>query len=257
MNSIDAHGLNQAARLQAFAARDDRPQRDDPCVHEADPHRSAGELSNILLGGQDGLVNTLGVVLGVAAATGETRIVLAAGLAAALAESISMAAVAYTATKVDCEHYEAELQRERRHVRQAPAEERGELRWVFEQKGFHGELLERIVDTISRDDERWVQTMLLEKHQLRPAGRGRALRSGLVVGLAAIVGSLLPLLPFALLPARPAMPLTIVLAGVTLFAFGVYKSRLTVGRPLRSGLEQTPIGKASAFFGYVPGLLFR
>ena len=60
--------------------------------------KKALNLRDIILGGQDGLVNVLGVTLGVAGASGDTRLVLAAGLAAAFAESFSMAAVAYTAS---------------------------------------------------------------------------------------------------------------------------------------------------------------
>ena len=51
-----------------------------------DPHRQASALSDIILGGQDGLVNVLGVILGVAAATSDPQIVLVAGLAATFAE---------------------------------------------------------------------------------------------------------------------------------------------------------------------------
>jgi hypothetical protein len=58
-----------------------------------DPHRHESRLADVILGGQDGLVNVLGVILGVAAATHDARIVIAAGLAATFAESISMGAV--------------------------------------------------------------------------------------------------------------------------------------------------------------------
>ncbi len=67
--------------------------------------RWAPRLHDIILGGQDGLVNVLGVVLGVAAATASTRIVLISGLAATFAESISMGAVAYTSSKAAKEYY--------------------------------------------------------------------------------------------------------------------------------------------------------
>jgi hypothetical protein len=50
-----------------------------------DPHTRSSRLSEIILGGQDGLVNVLGVILGVAAATNDPRIVMAAGMAAAFA----------------------------------------------------------------------------------------------------------------------------------------------------------------------------
>ena len=51
-----------------------------------DPHSQASNLSDVILGGQDGLVNVLGVILGVAAATHDARIILVAGLAAAFAK---------------------------------------------------------------------------------------------------------------------------------------------------------------------------
>src|SRR5579864_3990044 len=95
-----------------------------------DPHRRDRSLSNIILGGQDGIVNVLGVLLGVAAASGSSRVVLAAGLATAFAESISMAAVAYTSTLASSDMYLSEREREYRHVRNVPALERAELREI-------------------------------------------------------------------------------------------------------------------------------
>uniref|UniRef100_A0A831YPY4 VIT family protein n=1 Tax=candidate division WWE3 bacterium TaxID=2053526 RepID=A0A831YPY4_UNCKA len=56
------------------------------------------DLRDIILGGQDGLVNVLGVTLGLAAAAADTSLIIAGGLAATFAESLSMAAVAYTSS---------------------------------------------------------------------------------------------------------------------------------------------------------------
>src|SRR5512143_43850 len=81
---------------------------------------SKASLSDVILGGQDGLVNVLGVILGVAAASGDPRIIQAAGLAAAFAESVSMAAVAYTSTITDREHYLSELEREQWEIENIP-----------------------------------------------------------------------------------------------------------------------------------------
>ncbi|NWF64137.1 MAG: VIT1/CCC1 transporter family protein [Chloroflexi bacterium] len=55
-----------------------------------DPHKRGSGLSDFILGAQDGLVNVLGVALGIAAATNDARVVLVAGLATMFAESISM-----------------------------------------------------------------------------------------------------------------------------------------------------------------------
>jgi VIT1/CCC1 family predicted Fe2+/Mn2+ transporter len=69
----------------------------DEVLHhiQTDPHKQGSGLSDFILGAQDGLVNVLGVVLGIAAATNDARIVLVAGLATTFAESISMGAVAH------------------------------------------------------------------------------------------------------------------------------------------------------------------
>lgn len=223
----------------------------------ADPHRRASGLSDIILGGQDGLVNVLGVILGVAAATSDPRIVLVAGLAATFAESVSMGAVAYTSTLADSDFYKSEREREYRHLTQAPDVERQEIRDIYEQKGFKGELLDRIVDTITVNRDVWVAVMMAEEHQLSPVDRGQALRAALVVGVSAIIGSLVPLVPFILLPVSVGIPASIVLAAAVLFVVGAYKARVTVGHPTRSGLEMAVIGTISALVGYAVGLLFR
>ena len=77
-------------------------------------HRDSTNLRDIILGGQDGLVNVLGIILGLAVATGDLRIVLVGGLAATFAESLSMAAVGYTSTRAQQSFYESELYREKR-----------------------------------------------------------------------------------------------------------------------------------------------
>ena len=225
--------------------------------NHVDPHRGASALSDVILGGQDGLVNVLGVILGVAAATSDTRIVLVAGLAATFAESVSMGAVAYTSTLADADFYESERAREYRHIEAVPALEREEIRSIYQNKGFSGELLDRIVNTITDDKDVWVAVMMADELQLAPVDRHTAARSALIVGVAAIVGSLIPLLPFALLPVQYGMIVAIILAAVVLFAVGAYKARLTVGNPGKSGLEMAVIGTLSALAGYIVGALLK
>jgi predicted membrane protein (TIGR00267 family) len=240
--------LTHSSDLEAYAL--------DHHTH-TDPHRGASALSDIILGGQDGLVNVLGVILGVAAATGDTRIIIAAGMAATFAESVSMAAVAYTSSLASADYYQSEREREYRHVHLVPALEREEIRQIYKDKGFEGELLDQIVDTITADKDTWVAVMMSEEHRLAPTSRGQALRSALIVGAAAIIGSLIPLAPFMVLPVGASMWASVVVAALSLFAVGAYKARTTVGNLGRSGLEMAVIGTLSALVGYVIGLLFR
>ncbi len=67
---------------------------------------SGGALfKDFILGGQDGLVNILGIVLGLAISTHSSRIVIIAGLSSTLAESISMGAVGFTSTRAELDYY--------------------------------------------------------------------------------------------------------------------------------------------------------
>jgi predicted membrane protein (TIGR00267 family) len=222
-----------------------------------DPHRYSNPLADVILGGQDGLVNVLGIVLGVAAATSDAWIVLVAGLAATIAESVSMAAVAYTTTLAETAHFESESERERRHVRVVPAVERDEIREIYRNKGFEGELLDQIVDRITSDEDVWVGVMMAEEHQLVPTNRQDAVRSALIVGVAAIVGSLIPLIPFLVLPVGPSILISLSISALTLFIVGAYKARITVGHPGKSGLEMAIIGIVSALAGYLVGALLK
>jgi len=225
--------------------------------HErTDPHRPGSRLVEVILGGQDGLVNVLGVLLGVAAASGSSRLVLAAGLAATFAESISMAAVAFTSKRAEADLFRSEAARERRHLRTVPALEREEVRALYQGKGFDGPLLERIVETITANEDVWVAVMMAEEHGLAPVSTRRALGAALIVGASSMVGSFIPLLPFFFAPIRVAIWISIALAGATLFAFGALKARWTVGVPWKSGLELAAIGLCSALAGYGIGALF-
>jgi vacuolar iron transporter family protein len=53
-------------------------------------HRRTNSLRDVILGGQDGLVNILGIILGVIAGGGSKTVLVAAGFAAAITESISI-----------------------------------------------------------------------------------------------------------------------------------------------------------------------
>lgn len=219
--------------------------------------RLASKLSQIILGGQDGLVNVAGIILGLAAATSDTRIIIAGGLAATFAESISMAAVAYTSVLADMDYYRAEVAREKSEIRETPGLKRAEIEAIFRRWDFDGPLLEEVVNHVSRREQHWVDIMMAHGLHLQPIQEKGVIKDALLVGLSAIVGSLVPLAPFFFLPVEIAMCVGLALTALVLFSVGALKARLTVGSPFRSGLQMTVIGIVSALAGYAIGLLFQ
>lgn len=213
-------------------------------------------LSDMILGGQDGLVNVLGVILGVAAASNDPRIVIAGGLAATFAESISMAAVALTSKMAERDHFISELARERREIKEMPEKEEAEIRRVYENKGFKGKILDDIVSHVIKDEELWVSLMMKEELELKEVKNGEIYKSSFIVGFAALVGSFVPLIPYFFFPIKVALWPSLGVSAIVLFFVGVYKAKMTVGKPSKSGIQMVLIGMGAAIAGYLIGKAF-
>jgi VIT1/CCC1 family predicted Fe2+/Mn2+ transporter len=220
-------------------------------------HRQTNWLRDVILGGQDGLVNILGIILGVIAGGGSDVVLLAAGFAAAITESISMGAVGYTSSISERDYYQAERAREATEIDKVPEAERLEIRDIYAAKGFTGKLLEGVVDTITANRETWLATMMDEELHLQPVQSRDILRTAIVVGIATLIGHLIPLLPFLFLSRTPALVLAIVLSAVALFGVGAYTAVSLVGDWRKSGLKFLAIGLGAAAIGLLVGRLFN
>ena len=216
---------------------------------------SRSNIRDFILGFQDGLVNTLGLVLGVASAVQSTKIVLISGLVTAFAESVSMAAVAYTSTKAAHEFYESQLEREKKEIKEIPHMEVQEVRDIYYRKGFRGKQLESIVKKITSNKNLWLKTMMAEELKLLPEDYEKPIKSAFVVGVSAVIGSLIPVLPFFIFDVKLGMAYALVLSIITLFIVGAVKAKVTIGNWKKSGIEMAVVGTVAALVGYLVGTL--
>jgi len=214
-------------------------------------HHQVNWLRDVILGGQDGLVNMIGIILGVTAAGGSTSVLIVTGVAAAITESISMGAVGYTSTVSERDYYVAEQARERAEIDTEPEAEREEIRDIYRAKGFSGELLDQVVGTITANRDRWLETMMNEELHLQPVGKSDILRSSVVITIATLIGHLIPLAPFVVLDRSAALVAAIVASGLVLFGVGAYSAITLTGDWRRSGAQMVLIGLGAAFLGYV------
>jgi len=224
----------------------------------SEPHNhSGGNLKDIILGGQDGVVNVLGLILGVAVATFDKKIVILAGLSSTFAESISMAAVAYTSTKAAQSYYQSLLLKEKQEIKKIPRLEKKEIYSIYEEKGFQGKFLESIVNKVTGDKKIWLKTLMAEKFGLLQKEYNNPRKSALIVGISSLVGSFIPLLPFFFFNVNLSILLSLILSGFSLFAAGMVKAKMTVGTKFKSGLEMLTIGMLAAVTGYLVGIIFN
>lgn len=213
-------------------------------------------LKDIILGGQDGLVNVLGILLAMAAATQDVRLIIIAGLAATFAESLSMAGVGYTSTQAIKDLYNKKLKEEEEESEENLEEAKQEIKNIYYEKGFRGSLLNQIVSKIVSNKKVLVETMMREELNLSLDGYEHPIRNALVIGFAAIVGSLIPLLPFFFVEnVMVGVVIALIISVIALFVTGVYKARFTLGKWWKEGVELALVGMGAAVLGYGIGLL--
>lgn len=210
-------------------------------------------LRDWVYGGIDGAVTTFAIVAGVVGASLPGRVILILGAANLLADGFSMAAANYSSTRTEIDEYKHIRNMEERHVDHFPEGEKEEVRQLLAAKGFKGEDLERAVEIITSDRQRWIEMMMSEEHGLPPVRRA-AWKSAAATFTAFLVCGSVPLLPFVLgLPAT--FWASTILTGLTFFAIGSVRSQWSPSPFWRTGLETTVIGLVAAAVAYGVGHL--
>lgn len=210
-----------------------------------------GYLRDWVYGGIDGGVTTFAIVAGAAGANMSVRVALILGFANLLADGLSMAAGNYSATKAELDEGERLREVERKHIALVPEGEREEMRQIFAGKGFPPDEVERLVALITRNENAWADTMLVEEYGVLPVPRSPS-RAAASTFAAFVVCGLVPLGPIILgLPA--AFSLATVLTGVTFAVIGAGKSLWSLAPWWRSAAETFLIGMGAAVVAYGVG----
>jgi VIT1/CCC1 family predicted Fe2+/Mn2+ transporter len=125
--------------------------------HDDEPHgEGLGTRLNWLraavLGANDGIVSTAGLVVGVAGATTDRTAILVAGIAGLFAGAMSMAAGEYVSVSTQRDSEQALLAKERRELAEEPEEELAELAGIYVGKGLDEELAMEVARQLTDHD---------------------------------------------------------------------------------------------------------
>jgi VIT1/CCC1 family predicted Fe2+/Mn2+ transporter len=219
-----------------------------PQTPHVEQHFTAGEtVRDIVIGMSDGLTVPFALAAGLSGAVSTTSIIVTAGLAEIAAGSIAMGLGGYLAARSDAEHYASERSREQREISEKNEAEKQEIRDIFASYGLTAEESKPIVEALSKRPNAWVDFMMRFELGLEKPEPRRAFISAFTIALSYIVGGLIPLSPYILLPvARTALLTSVVVTLLALLLFGYIKGRFTGTKPLRSGLQTALIGGLAA-----------
>lgn len=212
-------------------------------------------LGDFILGAIDGAVTTFAIVAGVAGAGLSNLVAIVLGLANLFADGFSMAVSNYQNAKSDTEFLEKARQTEEEHIDHIPEGEVEEVRHIYQKKGFQGELLEQVVDIITADRKRWIDTMIMEEFGMQ-LSFPNPIKSALITFFAFLFMGTIPLLPFFLpfsFSAEKTFFLSSLATGIAFFAIGVVKGRVIHKNYFYTGFETLLIGSGAASLAYFIG----
>lgn len=210
-------------------------------------------LRAAVLGANDGIVSTAGLVVGVAGATSSAQTLLTAGLAGLLAGSLSMAAGEYVSVSTQRDSEQAALDLERMELDRTPEAELTELAGLYEQKGLTPALAAEVARELTAHDAlgAHAETEL----GIDPDELTNPWHAAGASFLAFTAGALLPLLAMVLPPASVRLYVTVVSVLAALALCGWGSARL--GRaPVRASILRNVAGGALAMgVTYLAGTL--
>jgi VIT1/CCC1 family predicted Fe2+/Mn2+ transporter len=212
------------------------------------------KIRDAVFGLQDGLVSTLGATAGIAAGTASHSTVAIAGVVIVAVESLSMAAGSYLSCKSQREYLERLLEEERRAIEADPENERTELFQMYRQRGFTDAEIHAIAGRLFSNKQWLLEDMAHKELGICPARLEEPVANAVVMGLAYLLGGVVPVFPYWVMPIRQAVAVSMGATALALVVFGGLKGRL-VGKPrLASGLEMLWVAGLACAVGWAIGL---
>jgi vacuolar iron transporter family protein len=227
-------------------------------LHQEEHLRSSSFITDIVIGMSDGLTVPFALAAGLSGAVQSNSVVITAGIAEIVAGSIAMGLGGYLAGKTEQEHFQSELKREYDEVENIPEKEKNEVKLIFAQYGLNVSAQNTIADELAKDKDKWVDFMLKYELGLEKPDVNRARNSAATIGIAYIVGGLIPLSAY-FLTKTPSQGLlfSAFLTVICLFLFGYFKSKVTGQPPMKGAIKVMLIGVTAAAAAFLVAKLFN
>lgn len=220
-------------------------------------HKTVGgnALRAAVLGGNDGLVSNMSLVMGVAGATGGSGVLLA-GVAGLLAGALSMALGEWISVKSSQELYERQMALEQEEIEMNPEAEKKELALIYMAKGISEAEAWRLAESTMSDTAHAHEVLVREELGINAEElQGSAWEAALASFFLFAIGAILPVLPFFFSAGFTAIAWSLILSAFGLFLIGAAITLFTGKSVWYSGMRQVLFGLAAAGITFFIGKL--
>lgn len=204
-----------------------------------------------VLGANDGIVSTAGLVMGVAGANVSSHALLIAGLAGVVAGALSMAGGEYVSVSSQKDTELAALEAGRKQIRDDPERELDDLTAIFTTKGVSRELSRQVAVQMTDHDALGALAEL--KLGIDAENRTSPWHAAWASMAAFTLGAVIPLLAMVLSPGSTRVAATVVAVTAALVLTGVMSARLGGGSPVRPMVRNVLVGSLAMFVTYFVG----
>ncbi|GAB94962.1 VIT1/CCC1 family predicted Fe2+/Mn2+ transporter [Kineosphaera limosa] len=206
-----------------------------------------------VLGANDGILSTAGVVLGVAGATTDQTQVLLAGIAALVAGAVSMSLGEYVSVSSQRDSEKALVVKESRELATMPQEELAELVQLYEARGLSNETATVVANELTAKDA--LRAHLDIELGIDPDNYVSPTVAAFWSAAAFVAGGLLPVLAVVLTTAALRVPITYTAVLIALGLTGALGARLGGAPPGRAALRVVVGGAVGLLVTYGIGSL--
>lgn len=222
---------------------------------QADPTQGGrlNWLRAAVLGANDGIVSTAGLVVGVAGATDDRGAILVAGIAGLVAGALSMGAGEYVSVSTQRDTERAVLALEAEELRRMPKEELAELEGIYRDKGLDPALAHQVAQQLTAHDALGAHADA--EFDLHPDELTDPWAAAFASVVSFTLGALLPLLVIAFSPDAARVVATVAAVTLTLALTGYVSARLGLSPPLRAVLRNVAGGLLAMGVTYLIGAL--
>ncbi len=208
-----------------------------PQPHLGEPH--VGGLTSRLnwlragvLGANDGIVSTAGLVVGVAALSSERAPLLTAGVAGLVAGAVSMALGEYVSVSTQRDTEKSLLAKEEKELREDPEAELEELTLIYEGKGLSRSTALTVAHELTEHDA--FAAHVDAELGIDPNDLTSPVHAALSSALSFTLGAALPLIAILAPPASARVPVTFIVVLLALALTGQVSARLGGSEPSRA-----------------------